>query len=395
MTSPLTAQVKIKYSDLPAAWIDTAWTIIYCMLLGQTTNLARLKDHLPFVLDNDKARRTKPQSNYKRLTRFFEPLVERYPHYELRLRELLAELTLRILASDPQLRSKIGRILLLDGTEWKVRGSNIQFLTLAILFDGVAIPIAFVDLEKIGHSSQKERIAFFDQLTKSLDLKGMTLIADREYVGLQWFDALRLRFDLNYIVRLKKGIYHKQIDAVAGETQARMVAKMKRCKRKKIISKRIVLQGAAWYYIIIRNPKAGRPNEDEFIFLLSSWFDRQGAADAYALRWAIEVTFRHLKSNGFHLEDMRLEGRAKRQVVLAMLNVVFVLCVVEGRKFYQRNPRSCQTEMDYRTGYKTMVHSAFRQGLSRVMATFTSLVKFLRRLRQIYCREPLPDWAFV
>lgn len=395
MTSPLTDQIREKYSDLPANWLDTAWILVRCILTGQTTNLARLKDHVPGIIDTPKAQSTKPQSHYKRLTRFFEPFAYEHNRLELRFRQLLAELTLRLIGSDPQLRGRIGRELLMDGTEWKIRGSKVQFLTIAILFDGVALPIAFIDLEKIGHSSQQERIDWFKQLTEQFNFEGMTLIADREYIGLQWFEALRLTFKLNFIVRLKKGIYHDQVNAVPGKTQAEMVAKLKRCRQKKMISKRIIMGNAAWYYIIIRNPKAGHPNEDEFIFLLSSWYNRTAAAQAYARRWSIEVTFRHLKSNGFRLEDMRLEGRAKREVVMAMLNLVFVLCVIEGRKFYQRNPRSKQTKTDHRTGRITIVHSTFRQGLCRVLATFTNLAKLTRRLAQIYRREPPPDWAFV
>jgi hypothetical protein len=223
----------------------------------------------------------------------------------------------------------------------------------------------------------------------------MTLIADREYIGLEWFEALRISFDLNYIVRLKKGIYHKDVDAGPGKTQAEMVAKMQRCKRCRIISRRVVLGGAAFYYIIVRNPKANRPDEDEFIFLLSSWFNRVAAAEAYCRRWAIEVTFRHLKSNGFCLENMKVEGRPKREMMMAIINLVFVLCVVEGRKFYQRHPRSQQTKIDHRTQRRTLVHAVFRQGLCRVSATFSSLEKLTRRLGQIYRRGRPPSWAFV
>jgi hypothetical protein len=177
------------------------------------------------VIDTDKAQRTKPQSHYKRLTRFFEPLATEASPLGLRLRQLLAELTLRIIGSDRRLQGRLGRELLLDGTEWKIKGSKVQFLTLAILFDGVAIPIAFIDLEKIGHSSQKERIDWFSQLSNHFDFSGMTLIADREYIGLQWFKALRSTFDLNFIVRLKKGIYHGQVNACQGKSQTEMVAK--------------------------------------------------------------------------------------------------------------------------------------------------------------------------
>ena len=395
MTSPLTDQVRAKYPDLPSCWLDTLWLLIRCILIAHTTNLARLKDHLPSVIDTDKAQRTKPQSHYKRLTRFFEPLATEASPLGLRLRQLLPELTLRIIGSDRRLQGRLGRELLLDGTEWKIKGSKVQFLTLAILFDGVAIPIAFIDLEKIGHSSQKERIDWFSQLSNHFYFSGMTLIADREYIGLQWFKALRATFDLNFIVRLKKGIYHGQVNACQGKSQTEMVAKLKRCRKCKMTSKRIVLNGEVWYYIIIRNPKAGHPDEDDFIFLLSSWYNRTAAAAAYTRRWSIEVTFRHLKSNGFRLEDLHLVGRAKREMMMAILNLVFVLCVVEGRKFSHRHPGSQQTKMNHQTGRITLVHSTFRQGLCRVMVTFTTIQKLLRRLGQIYRREPPPEWAFV
>jgi hypothetical protein len=364
-------------------------------MIAQTTNLARLKDHAAGVLDSHKAQKTKPQSHYKRLVRFFDAVAYCNPKLTLRLRQLIAELTLRLIGSDRRLLGRVGRVLLLDGTEWRIRGSKVQFLTLAILFDGVAIPIAFIDLEKIGHSSQKERIDWFKELFTKFDLAGMTLIADREYIGLEWFKALRTTFNLEYIVRIKKAIYHDQVNASTGKTQAELVAKLKRCKSCKIVSKRIKLNGIFWYYIVLPNPKARHPDEDDFIFLLTSWRNRKAGAQSYCLRWAIEVTFRHLKSNGFRIEDMRIEGRLKREMMMAILNLVFVLCVIEGRKFYDRKPKSQQTKIDHKAGRTTLVHTIFRQGLCKALATFNSLEKLKRRLDQIYRREPPPDWALV
>lgn len=395
MTSPLTDQVRVKYADLPVSWLDTLWLLVRCILIAQTTNLARLKDHAAGVLDTPKAQKTKPQSHYKRLVRFFDAVGYSDSCLSMRLRQLIAELTLRLIGSDRRLISRIGRTLLLDGTEWKIRGSKVQFLTLAILFDGVAIPIAFIDLEKIGHSSQQERIKWFKELFSKFDIEGMTLIADREYIGLEWFKALRTTFKLEYIVRIKKGIYHDQVNAAAGKNQAELVGKLRRCKKCKIVSKRIELNGTFWYYIVLPNPRAGHPEEDDFIFLLTSLRNRKAAAQDYCLRWSIEVTFRHLKSNGFRLEDMKIEGRPKREMMMAILNLVFVLCVIEGRKFYHRKPKSQQTKIDHKTGRKTLVHTIFRQGLCKVLATFNSLEKLKRRMTQIFLREPIPDWAFV
>ena len=238
-------------------------------------------------------------------------------------------------------------------------------------------------------------VIYINELKSRFNFDGMTLLADREYIGLQWFEELRLVLGLNFIIRIKKGIYYSHVNDAPGASQKDLLAKLRRCKRKNHVSKRIVLGGAYYYYIVVRNPKADHQDEDEFVFLLTSWFNRTAAVAAYLRRWSIEVTFRHLKSNGFNLESLRLEGRAKREMMMAMLSVVFALCVIEGRKFYQRHPQSRQVKTDHQRGCKTLVHSVFRQGLNRVMATFTSLSKLVRRLGQIYRRGPVPEWAFV
>ena len=174
-----------------------------------------------------------------------------------------------------------------------------------------------------------------------------------------------------------------------------MIEKMRSVKSTKIVSKRIKIGGLTCYYIIVRNPKAGLGHEDDFLFLLSSWHNRTASATAYLHRWSIEVTFRHLKSNGFELDKICFSDPAKWEVMFAMLNVVFAMCVIEGRKFGHHHPNSQQTKTDHCTGKPTLVHSVFRQGLNRVMATFTTPYKFFRRLAQIYRREPPPIWALV
>ncbi len=56
-------------------------------------------------------------------------------------------------------------------------------MTLALVVDGVAVPIASIDLAKQGHSSQQERAALLARAAEQYDLAGMTLLADREYLG--------------------------------------------------------------------------------------------------------------------------------------------------------------------------------------------------------------------
>ena len=107
---------------------------------------------------------------------------------------------------------------MINGTKWLTREDKVHFLTLCVVIEGVAIPIASGDLEKAGHSSQAERITFFDKVGKHCDLKGMVLLGDREYVGIEWFRALKSERGIDFVVRLKKGIYHDQVNERLGRS---------------------------------------------------------------------------------------------------------------------------------------------------------------------------------
>lgn len=395
MISPLTDEVRQSYHDLPAKWLETLWVVVQCIALARTTNLGVLKGYVAQVKGTKKARKTKAESHYRYLTRFFDVVAYHSGTSFVRILSVISQLSLAIIDSLPKSRKRVGRYLLLDGTEWRIRDTKVQFLTLCVLIQNVAIPIAVIDLQKIGHSSQQERMEWFEYLSRRFNFKEMILLADREYIGLQWFKALRTTYGLDFVIRLKKGIYHNFVNAGPGKTRRKMMKKLRRCKRKNHISKRITIDGLPYYYVICRNPKADHPEEDEFIFLLTSLFNRMLAADAYALRWQIEVSFRHLKTNGFNLEDMRVEGPQKRELMFAILNLLFVICIREGEKFYREYPSSKQVKIDHVAGVVRVVHSVFRQGLAILLTVMPDRTTSCRYLKRFWRRKHHLEWAFV
>ena len=78
-----------------------------------------------------------------------------------------------------------GRYLLMDATCWQFGKAKFHFLVLSLVFEGVSIPFFFVNLAKKGCSSDRERIRLVQMANLLYPLRGMTLIADREYVGRQ------------------------------------------------------------------------------------------------------------------------------------------------------------------------------------------------------------------
>lgn len=74
-------------------------------------------------------------------------------------------------------------------------------MVLSVLAGSVDIPIYWKQLGKIGASSQAERQELLGAALKHFDLQGMTLLADREYIGKAWFNYLKSR-QINFVIRL-------------------------------------------------------------------------------------------------------------------------------------------------------------------------------------------------
>ena len=77
----------------------------------------------------------------------------------------------------------------------------------------------------------------------------------------------------------------------------------------------------------------------------------------YRIRWCTESLFRHLKSNGFDLEAMGFANRRKIRLLVAIVVVLYVICVAEGLKHFERIGRK-----RYQDGSAYGSESVFRNG---------------------------------
>ena len=150
--------------------------------MAGTTNLAVAKDKVPQAIGTTDALSTNPASNYQRLMRFFRDGVNLW---KVELHHCIQKITLATISNAPAKVLKRVRHLTIDGSKWKSRGDKIQFLTLCVVIDNVALPVASQDIAKLGHSSQDERNDFLDEAASHLSLEGMILLGDREYVGIE------------------------------------------------------------------------------------------------------------------------------------------------------------------------------------------------------------------
>lgn len=102
---------------------------------------------------------------------------------------------------------KNGWILTFDRTNWKFGKTNINFLVLAVAYNGVAIPLFWHLLDKRGNSNWKERI---DILNRFIECFGKDVIecftADREFIGHRWLSYLK-KEGIPICIRTKDNIH--------------------------------------------------------------------------------------------------------------------------------------------------------------------------------------------
>ena len=197
---------------------------------------------------------------------------------------------------------------------------------LSLLYQDVTIPIFWQDLNKKGHSSEKERQAFIEKAAQLFNLKGKVLLADREYTGQKWFTFLHGQ-GIDFVIRLPRECYkHDTVTSYRG------------LKRKALRRKRAVWTWVNWpdcrlKLVICRNREPGhdlRKKDEPIFYWLTSLDNVHTAADLYCKRWRIEQCFKALKSNGFNLEAMSFKKIGKIELLMAVVVFVYVLNVYKG-----------------------------------------------------------------
>jgi len=110
--------------------------------------------------------------------------------------------------------------LTIDRTNWKIGQVNINFLVIGAVYRRAAIPLLFILLDKQGNSKTNERIALLERVLKYIPKERIiNILADREFVGNEWFTWLnknkipfKIRVKCNFITTNSRGL---EVDADA------------------------------------------------------------------------------------------------------------------------------------------------------------------------------------
>mgnify|MGYP000007624975 CR=1 FL=1 len=293
-------------------WNGARLTFLAQFLLAlfkvKTVNLAQLATAL--------SGRAKVDSNYKRLQRFFRGFAVD--------QAVIARLVTRLLPIRDE-----KWYLTIDRTNWKVGRLNINILLLGIAYKGIAFPLLWTLLRKAGNSNTAERIELMERFLALFPAeKVAALLADREFVGQEWFDYLTGR-RIRFRIRVKDNTRIANLNGIP------------------LNAWRYFGDLAVLEYRILPRPRrvwgcslsvvGMRLEGNEFLIVLTSDSPECALAD-YARRWEIETLFGCLKTRGFRFEDTHLTDPDRISKMVALLAIAFVWANQTGEWLHQQRP---------------------------------------------------------
>ena len=198
-------------------------------------------------------------------------------------------------------------------------------------------------------------------------MSGKVLVADREYIGPEWFKAWQ-EAGLHWVVRLRRNLYRQAINQAPGWRYSKWRQRAK--SRQRAVSKKIELEGLTVTLVVVANQQAQA--KEEVLYLLSSLENAAAISQAYQRRWLIEYCFKHLKSNGFELEDLSFRDKDKIRLLLAAVIVAYCWSIHQGLQLDKAVKRKI-----FANQTTTRAVSVFRNGLDQLSSQIYQLVLFL------------------
>jgi hypothetical protein len=234
--------------------------------------------------------------------------------------DLIARLIFKMLPHKPPYR------LAMDRTNWKFGQTNINVLTLAIVYQGVAFPILISMLDKRGNSNTHERIEIMERYIKLFGNETIDcLLADREFVGEYWIDYLNNR-KIRYYIRIRDNFYVD--DPRTGKRfKAFWMFNNIKCGEYRFFRRIYRVNDQLCYLSAskVKN-KQGVPE----LQIVITFNKPEDAQQTYKERWQIETAFRALKSSGFNIEDTHLTDLNRIEKLFSIVMVAFAWAYVVG-----------------------------------------------------------------
>ncbi len=251
--------------------------LVQAMIKLQTVSYAKLAQGFDSTANYE--------SNLRRIQRFFAKF-----HFDPML---FSKLIFKLLPDNPPYR------LSMDRTNWKFGKTDINILMISVCYKGVGIPLVWRLLPKRGNSNETERIELIDYYIQHFGVDSIeAFMADREFIGEQWFEDL-LRLKISFYIRLRNNMLVRR----SGQEPQKVFwlfnnlkhGSYRHCKKLYYLGKNLVYLSGCKVF----NSATGKVD----YVIIASYNKQDQAMTFYKDRWQIETMFKAMKSSGFNLED--------------------------------------------------------------------------------------------
>lgn len=315
-------QIKEKYKGVKHFKLVSLLWVCQSILVARNVCLQKIAEDNAHVSSTDLSR----EQRYGKLRRFFLTGLTA---------ELLEGIFMVIISLLPDVEQAD---LVIDRTNWQLGSRKYNFLTLGMLYEGCFIPLVWQELGYKGNSNWEQQIDLIDKLIgywrlSNRPLPKFCIKADREFIKGNWIVALQKR-EINYVIRIKENLrYPMWKNGSMSYKQVNLATYRRYMKRYKVDKLELVVAGEVIANLVVipnGTKQANVKDKDRFVYLLTNLDDLDLAAQQYRLRWKIECCFKHLKSNGFCLENMNLKQEHQVQLLFGCVVLVYALAIKAG-----------------------------------------------------------------
>lgn len=324
------ATTLAPHFELSKSRLATLAIMIIGLANGRTVNLSHIASQFPGA--------AKHSSNYRRLQRFFQ-------HVRLD-QDLIAQIVVRMLnLSRPKL-------LALDRTNWKVGSKDINILMLAIVTRRFKVPLMWTLLDHRGNSNTQQRIALMRRYLALFDAASIRLLlADREFIGVEWMDYLN-KNNINFAIRIKAAM---RFEPDSGGTW--LISTLLRNKRARTCA--VTWTGRLPEMDMCLAIVAKRLKNAEWLIIATNADNPKQALNSYRKRWAIECLFGDAKTRGLNMEDTRITDLRKISILLAIITLAITWAYrcatrIMGRSAIKRKVHGRREKSWFRIGLDTL-----------------------------------------
>lgn len=206
--------------------------------------------------------------------------------------------------------------LTIDRTNWFLGKAKINVFTLAVAYEGIAIPLFWQLLPKAGNASAKQHIALVKRFVSVFGSECILgVLGDREFASrafFKWFNKKKISF----YIRIKEGS-HINIKGKKWLKAKKIFNQLNRKEKSIYMMKINIWEDNTSVFL------AGSRSERGELMIVATNQNPKNAIAIYLRRWEIESLFQSLKGRGFHFEETHITALDRLEKIMALLALTF------------------------------------------------------------------------